>query len=426
MIAGVVIGALVLAIATARRPWVPLAVVVVIALALSTGSSRQLGMSVHPAVVLTFAVLAVQLVREPRAVLSDVARMLGVVVCFGAFILATALFSWSAGRTDSYGLVVTQVIAPAVLLFLVRRAVTSDARNGVVLLRVLVWACVAEAVLVLLVANGLVPQPNLALVSGARWFEDDPERAVGTLDHPLVAGVWLAAAIPAAAVIRTGWLRLAASAVLFAAVLLTGARTAVVIAAIALLLLVLRSTAAPLARIALVLVVLTVGALLVSGPLGATTLGRFADDGGSSTARGKALALALEVLPGSFLRGGGVSSSEHVTRDALLPSTFENPLIVSTIDFGGVFTLLFFGALVALVLAGRRTAAVPEARLAAVAAFLGVMGFNSFGAPSTVGFLVFVVVALAAPPSSGCRVSDVPQEHAVAPARTSAGLGGAR
>lgn len=390
------LAAMVVAVATARRPWIGIAAVIVLAGVLPAGrSAAMIGLDWHPAIALTVAILVVQAVRAPRSVLADVSRMIWPVVCIGAFIVATVLFSWSSGRMGAYGPVLLQFVAPFLLLFLIRRAVTADRADGQKILAAVLLSASVQAVVILLVTLGLIRQPFEAAVMAARWYNNDAARAIGTLDHPLVTALWIAAGIPVALVFRGAVTRIAVVGVLFVALTQTGARLAIIAGAVGVVVVLARTRMPIIGRLFVASISVLGAVALALGPLGATALARFADDNGSARVRVKTLEFALQLVPETFLRGGGVGANEQITRDQLLKTTFENPLLISMVDFGGLFTILVFGALAALIVGGRRERRVPGAGLAALIVFVGAIGFNSLSSPSTVGFLLFALVALA-------------------------------
>jgi len=386
------------AVATRRFPVVAVVVVLALAIALPYGAAqRSLGTSWHPATLLTIAVAVVQLVRRPALHGVTVARMIGPLVAIGGFVAVACVTSYATGRTGSLGTIVLQIVAPCLMLLVIRSAIQADPTAGPRIARWVIVLAVAEALAVVGIASGIVPQPWQSFVVESRWWSVSPERMVGTLDHPLVAALWMAAAVPLVAVLRRLWVRAAVALVLIAAIALTGSRLGLVVAVVTFVVVLLRSRAHPFLLLTTTVLAGAVGAVLLAGTVGDTVTARFEDDEGSSAQRGKVLRLAGRIWTETIVVGRGLGASEESTRNALIGSTFENPLLMFTVDFGVVATLLFFGALVAFIVSRPSSPRVTGARLAAIGALACVVGFNSLSTNTAVGTLLFTVLALAAP-----------------------------
>lgn len=388
----------VIAVLTARRPVAAVAAVLVVTTALPYGVAQPVfGSSWHPATLLTLAVVVVQVIARPGLVATTAARMTGTLSALGGFLAIAFATSYLTGRTGSIGTLVLQVVAPLALLVVIRAAVARDPRTGGRLARVLVAVGVAQALVVIGVFTGLVPQPWRTFVESSRWWAVDPTRMVGTLEHPLVAALWMTAAVPFVASLRRVWLQCAVVLVLLAAVALTGSRLSLVIAAVSAVVVLFRSDAHLFVKVVSVASVFAGGAALLLGSAGATVSERFADDGGSGSVRAEVLDLFGMVWQQTVVVGRGFGASEEVTRNALIGATFENPVLMYTVDFGGIATLLFFGALVVIAVGKPGATRLPGGRLAAVGVLVAVLGFNSLSTNAAVGPLLFVVLALAAP-----------------------------
>lgn len=390
------LASLAIAIATARH--LAAAVTIVLSLALTIPFSAAqviLGSSWQPATVLTAMVLLVQVVRDPRAVARDVARLAIPIACIVAFLVAAFLASYFASRTDAFGTVVLQIGAPLMLLIVIRRAIETELGSGVRIARALVALTVAEALLIVLIGLHVAPQPWSMSVQASRWWSVDPTRVPGTLDHPLVAALWLASAVPFAGVLTSVWLRTAVVAVLVAGIMQTGSRTGLVVAACCGIIVVIREGGRWFPKLLAASTMVLGGVVLFVGDFGSTLAQRFADDAGSSSVRFKVLELAGDIWPRTIVLGKGAGASEEVTRNALIGSTFENPFLMYMVDFGGLFAVLLVGGLVGLVVARPSGHRVPGARLAAFGLLVGVLGFNSLSSNAAVGSILFTVIALA-------------------------------
>lgn len=387
------------ALLTARRPVLAIALVLVLAVGLPYGPMQQaLGSSWHPATVLGAAVGVVQLLRDRRATATVLARTVGSTTVLLGFLALAVVTSYLTGRMGSVGTIVLQVVVPSLLLLAVRvRALTTPGVLRSIAL-VFVLVSLAEAVLVIGVSLEVLPQPWAASVMASRWWGVSPDRMTGTLSHPLVAGLWMAAAVPFVGVLRHMWAQLITAVVLLVAIATTGSRLSLVVAGAAVVVVLLRSRASVAVRVLAVLGTTVVATVVLTRGAGEIVLGRFSDDGGSSSVRAQTLRLAASIWQETMLVGRGFGASEWTTRNALIGTTFENPVIMFWIDFGGVATVLFFGVLVAFLVARPRAPRLPGARLAAAGVLVAMVGFNSLGTNTPVGTVLFLTLALAAAP----------------------------
>ncbi|WP_336698041.1 hypothetical protein [Curtobacterium sp. USHLN213] len=393
---------LVVGVVGLRRPtWAIGAVLVTASLLPFEVVRTSVGTSWQPATTFTLAIVIVECIRDPRGIARIVAQHLVVCVMLGTFLVIAFATSWFTGRAGDLGTLVLQILGPALLFLWIRSRGMDDADFPRRAARLLVLIGSAQAALVLTVWAGAVPQPWLTTLEGLRWWKTDPGRMVGTFDHPLVAALWMSAAVPLSAALRSGWLRLAAPVLLIVGIALTGSRFALLAAIVAVAVMILRARVGVLAK-AGATALASIGAVgFLASEASMTVTERFADDGGSSSARLKTVGLAVERWADTMIVGQGFGASEQVTRNALIGTTFENPFLMFSIDFGLFATLLFFGALITLALSGARgdTIGARGARLGSLVVLTSILGFSSLSANAPTGVLVLVLLALVPTPS---------------------------
>nr|WP_246328317.1 O-antigen ligase family protein [Curtobacterium pusillum] len=394
-----------IAMVAARRPvWGVSAVLVAAAVLPFDVVRTSFGTSWHPATTVALALMVVESVRNPSGVGRAVGRHLVVVAMLATFFVIALATSWFTGRAGDIGTLVLQLLAPALLLLYIRTRAEDTPGLPAVLARLFVVVAAAEALVVLGVWSGVVPQPWLSTLEGLRWWGTDSDRMSGTFDHPLVAALWMSAAVPLCASLRIPWWRITVPVLLVVGVALTGSRFALLAAVVSVAALILRARTSSIAKAgAVVLAVVGMAAFLTSA-VASTVTDRLEDDGGSSSARLKSFGLAVEQWGDTLIIGRGFGASEQVTRNALIGTTFENPFLMFSVDFGLVATVLFFGALITLLLAGRtgRPGRVRGSRTAAFLVLVSIFGFNSLSTNAPIGVLLFVLLALV-PPAVGRR-----------------------
>lgn len=398
------------AIATVRRPsWGVAAVVVTAALLPFDVVRTALGTSWLPATTISITLIVVESVRDPRQLGRTLARHAVVVAFLLTFFGIAVVTSWFTGRAGDLGTIVLQLVAPTMLFLVLRMRSTDHPGLLSTVARMLVLVTSAEALLILGVWSGVVPQPWLSTLEGLRWWSVDSSRMLGTFDHPLVAALWMSAAVPLTGVLRTRWARIAAPVLLVVGVALTGSRLALFAAVLSVAVLILRSRVAALVK-AVALGAAAIGLTVFLGSAaGAIVSDRLEDDGGSSSARLKTIGLAIDQWRETAVIGRGFGASEQVTRNALIGNTFENPFLMFSIDFGLVATVLFFVAVAALVLTrGPRPEPVRGARTAAALTLISLLGFNSLSTNTPIGLLLFLLLAIV---PGNDREAAEPSEH---------------
>ncbi|WDF34276.1 hypothetical protein PTW37_04975 [Arthrobacter agilis] len=348
----------------------------------------------HAASWLTFAILGVQLLQNPRSLASAVARhsylFLILVLIFAVSFLTTRTVQESGGTV----LFIDQMVAPAVLFLLVVAAgpsapkLVSVLRASLLLFAsivtaIAIWQWVVEDVL--FYESGFLTQ---------FWFNPETERWMGTFDQPLALSLVLCALMPLVAGIRRLVLAVPMIALFLSGVLISQSRVGLVVASAGA---VYAIAVAEHRRSAKVLTLSLMGlgfVYLLTSPLAEGLLGRVADDTGSTEARNQAYGVFLRDWRHYFFTGDGITSSYGVAEYAGLQTSFESSLLMYAVDIGIVFAVLYFGALTLLVLRNRSRHSVPGLTLAGLAVVLIPQTYSGLATRSVAGVVVWTIVAL--------------------------------
>lgn len=370
--------------------------------------------AVHPATWVVLAAVAAHLVwrrtavaevtwrPHPRATLAVAA--VPVLAC-----VAAALPGPAGAAQILENLVAAPCLALLVLLWLGGRGRRAKRLSGWVLGYGLLVAAVATAEGV--VGRSLVYGSSYAGRAWAGIYDRRGYRAATFLDHPLNTTLLLCGVLPLAVGLLRGRRRLGAVGLVLAGLLAGGSRAG--------LLLGLGYLAAhgtyrwqhsrkreprprpPATRIAAwcALGLLTLAAVAASPP-GHRLLARFVHDGGSARLRWEGLVGLLSHLPRYLLLGGGVGSSEALTRSWLGgANSAENPVVMLAVDVGVPGALLLVAAMLVwggLVPVLRRRRLPTVEHLALGMAMVQSLGFTSFGSRGVASVLIWFFVALAA------------------------------
>lgn len=335
-------------------------------------------------------------------------------------------------------LLVDQVVV-SVLFFLLLLADAARGGGLVAMLRTVLLALAAVACL--LAIGQFLMQGVLFYESGFRtqyWFEEEQERWMGTLDPPLALSLFICLAVPLLAGLKRRWLQLLL-ALMVAGILITQSRVGLVALAVTVLATVLFAKWRTRVKAAMLLLMAGAASALLVSPLVAGVAARVADDTGSTEARGLPLDYFLARWSDYALSGEGMGASYRLAVQAGLKTSFENPLVMYSIDIGLVFTLLCFGSMATPVLGAALTARpgaeYPGLLLAGLMAVITPQTYSSLTTRSAAGVLVWTVLAMVAiaaaearqhrgetPAGSGGRVRDAGgnsfrAERAEAPAR---------
>ncbi|VTS35428.1 Lipid A core - O-antigen ligase and related enzymes [Gordonia terrae] len=284
-----------------------------------------------------------------------------------------------------------------------------------------VVAACAQSVLAFLVSRNIVPQPYQDQYARRFWWHivDEANRQMGTIDHPLDLGLFIATAIPLLALMRRTWLTYLALVVLVVGVTLTQSRIGLLGAAFGIIFLIFTSSATSGRRIILGSGVL--GAYLLFSALGAfdAVSGRIADDSGSAQARRNAWTVLLPDAGNFFPFGEGIQRVKpFVAAEYGLQTSPESAFLGYLVGFGSVLALCFFAAVLWIIahrIAADRT--VNPGMASVLIAFVSIQLFSSISTGGTVtAYVVWICMFFAvAYPTSTLTVPVVRR------ARSSAG-----
>ncbi|GAB2977649.1 O-antigen ligase family protein [Frigoribacterium salinisoli] len=350
----------------------------------------------HPSTLLVLIQLAMSLLLDGRRFFSALGSVPLMTVAVGLFMTLAVFSTYPVTGLGGLTIVLHQVLAPFGVFLLVQQLDTRAARR---LVQAFLAFCAVQALLVVLVAIGVVGQPYAATLRATfSWYALDAAggRALGTADHPLVLGMLLALAIPFVTVLQRVWLQVALSGLFVLGVVLAQARTSLALAVVAVAALVIRSSLSRRARGALVVGLLIAGAFAVSSSLTAGLSERLRDDGGSADGRLRAWSNAFDLWGSNLTLGSGPGASAQAAFAAGLGTSFENPLLMYAVEYGVLGTLaLFIGMFVVLRHRAGTSSAVSGATVAALVAIVAVHSFSSLATINNSGGLLFLCLALA-------------------------------
>jgi hypothetical protein len=382
-------------------------------------TGQQVGpLSFHAATWLILAVAAVQLVYDRQPMLESL-RQARYFFLVTALVLAVAFLTT---RTVQSGggmvLFVDQMVTPAVFFLLILAAARTD---GQLVLRLrntlMVLACVVVAVAVLQWTTKSV----LFYEAGFQtqfWFKPENQRWMGTFDQPLALSLVLVTLAPMVAGIRRLWLAVPMLAVIVVGVVISQSRLGLAVVAVTVLYAVLFSRHGAALKLT-VLATLAVGVYyLLLSPLVTGILGRIADDTGSTEARNQAYHVFFHNWANYLFTGDGLTASYTVADFAGLQTSFESSIMMYAVDIGIVFAVLYFGALLAVVVRGFGRSRVRGLSLAGLLVILIPQTYSGVATRSVAGIVMWTVVAMVAVAGSewAARKGPAPEQAPPVPA----------
>ena len=313
-------------------------------------------LGVHVCTILTIAVActrllipARQLPRRSQTILAAIPKgAAGLMAVFLVGSLGSELVvGTSPGVAISFWL--NYIVAPVIIFVmccdLAERYVSF---YRVVALGYIAVVCV-QSFIAFLVSRDLLAQPYLDQYSSRFWWRivEQANRQMGTIDHPLDLGLFIATAIPLLALLRRTWLTYLTLVVLVVGVTLTQSRIGLLGAACGVVFLIVTSALTTTRRIVLALgVVLAYFVMNAVGVFDAVS-GRIADDAGSGDARRNAWSVILPDSIRFFPVGEGIQRVKPFVESQYgLGTSPESALLGYLVGFGVVLTLCFFGAFV--------------------------------------------------------------------------------
>jgi hypothetical protein len=390
-----------LSYATRRRPVASLIAILslwilVPSVAGSLVTGRSTGsFSFHPATWLIFTTLLVQMLENGARMVRVVARHVFLVLALVLVIAVAVLTTKESTSGSGLVLLFDQVVAPVCLFVLVVTTLDAAPHGFVALRSTLIGLAAAESVLTIVqwVANSQIVY--VSFYSTHLWFvRVGYNRWMGTLDHPLTLSFFLCVAAPLVVGLSRRWMQVAFLAVATGAVVVTQSRTGIAVILLAILYVITRSRAAATAKLVLYAALSFAVLLLATSAFAAGVAGRFANDTGSTQARGDALRFFFSHWTDYFLSGGGFTSNYQVAQAAGLGSSLESSLLMYAVDIGTVFAVLYFGAQLVIVVRGTGRSALAGLGPAAVVALVIPHTYSALSAGSAVGALLWMVMGM--------------------------------
>lgn len=356
-------------------------------------------LSVHAATWLVLSIVAIRILHDPWSVQVALARQFFLFLALALAVVAAFLASVLSGGGGMV-LLLDQIVTPG-LFFL---ALLSDAARSEGLVATLRAVLLALAAVACIVVTGQWLTDSVlfyeAGFSTQYWFDEEQTRWMATLDQPLALSLFICLAAPLLAGLKHRWLQLLLLALMVVGILITQSRAGLVALAVTVLMTVLFAKWRRRVKAGVLVVMAGAGAALMLSPLVSGVAARVADDTGSAQARSLALDYFLARWSEYALAGEGIGASYRLANRAGLETSFENPTVMYSIDFGLLFALLYFGSMAALVLGAALTAGhrmgYPGLLLAGFMAIVIPQTYSSLATRSAAGILVWTVLAMVA------------------------------
>lgn len=377
----------------------------------------------HAATWLVLSILVIRMLHDPWSVHEALAHHFFLFLALALVMAAAFLASATSGAGGGNVLLVDQVVVPGLFFLLV----LSDAARGdgvVALLRTVLLTLVALACIVAIMQwlTGSV----LFYESGFStqyWFDPAQARWMATLDQPLALSLFICLTAPLLAGVKRRWLQLLLLALMVAGILVTQSRVGLIALAVTVAATVFFARWRTWVKAAVLLVMAGAAGGVMASPLVAGVAARVADDSGSAEARGLALEYFLGRWRDYAVAGQGSGASYRLGAQAGLQTSFENPLVMYSVDFGLLFALLYFGSMAALVLGAALTPGLrsryPGLVLAGLMAVVIPQTYSSLATRSAAGILVWTVLAMVVAGAGEAR-KRARQERAGAPPEVAA------
>jgi hypothetical protein len=395
----------------------------------STGS-----LALHPTTWLLLVAVAVRLAIQPVATVSTAfSRSTVATVALLVAVASAVLSTYSARGAQGFSQLVETIAGPSALLLLCLVAAESDTRFHRTFCTAIQGAALLMAGLAVvqyLVGRDIFFESYYARTAWRQHFELYGYRSPALLDHPLTAGMFFVASMPLMRVRMGPWKSPGAAGLvlLVAGIAATGARAALVVGGLYLLIAYalreegdrrgLRSRGVIIAPAASYF-------LLMTTPIGAAILRRFATDTSSYDIRTSAFRAFWSQWQSFVFSGTGVGGSATLSQQLLHRSTsFENAAIMLAADIGIIPTLLLYVSILKFA-SGDQFALRNRPQHGVWLALIMGLTFSSYGTKSVAGYIVWMCVALSATAPHTGRVqadrtpghSGVDAERGVLPPR---------
>ena len=365
----------------------------------TVGSSTITGipsgpLSLHAASWLIFAVFLTRLLEKPASFRIALGRHFILFVALLVVLVAAFLASRTSSSGGGMVLLLDQMLAP-ILFFLLLLSVAVTDQGLVPRLRTLLLFLVAVVCVIALIQ--WLTHSVLFYEQGFQtqyWFNPMGDRWMGTLDQPLALSLAIAVAAPLVAGLNRGLVQTVLLLLMIVGILITQSRVGLFILALSLVMVVFFGRGRVWVKAVLLAILSYAATAIVSSPLFAGVAARLEDDTGSAEARALAFEYFLEHWADYLIAGQGIGASYRVAVQGGLETSFENPLVMYSVDFGIVFAVLYFGCMVFLVLRNAFRHHVRGLTLAGLLAVAVPQTYSSLGTRSAAGIIVWTVLAM--------------------------------
>ncbi|MEH3157074.1 MAG: hypothetical protein PGN29_17735 [Gordonia paraffinivorans] len=310
-----------------------------------------------------------------------------------AFVLGIVYQDPSA---ETLGYALNQVLAPFALFVLAWSLWREEPDLGRNASLFVLGLAAIESVVAVATAVGLIPQPYLTFYERNIWWGAQEGRFPGTMDHPLVLGMFLAMCVPLIAYVRSTWASVVLILLLSSGIALTQSRIAVVGGLLAALYVLVFAARGGSKRVVMVCAGAMAGVVLTAAGAVAKVQERIVRDRGSTIARQYAWDYFGETWRNFIWSGVGNANQKSYFEAVGLTSSGESALVCLIVSFGLLLTVVLFAAIV-LVLARsiRWHRSITPGVVTGAVAFVSVQFFSSIGNADNSSGALWIALALA-------------------------------
>lgn len=351
-------------------------------------------LSLHAASWLIFAVFATRLLNGPAAFKVVLGRHFTLAVLLAVVVVAAVLASRAADSGGGMVLLADQIVAPVLFFFLLLSVAATDPKLVTWLRTILLWLVAAVCLVALLQWLTHSPLVYEQGFSKQYWYKPENNRWMGTVDQPLALSLIIVAAAPLVAGLKRNLVQLVLLVLMIVGILVTQSRAGLVVLALCIAVVVLFARRPAWLKTILLSMIAAAALVITTSPLVEGVVGRIEDDTGSTEARALSLQYFFNHWGGYAIAGQGSGASYRVAVQGGLETSFENPLLMYSVDFGIAFAVLYFGAMVALVLRNAFSHRVRGLTLAAILVVAVPQTYSSLATRSVAGILVWTVLAM--------------------------------
>lgn len=351
-------------------------------------------LSLHAASWLILAIFIARMLHDPWSVHVALARHFFQFLTLAVVMAAAFLASATSGAGGGMVLLVDQIVVPVVFC-LVLLAEADRAGGLVAILRTVILTLVA-IVCVIAIAQWLT-NSFLFYESGYTndyWFRRNSGRWMATLDQPLALSLVIALSAPLVAGLKRIWLQVLLLALMVVGVLITQSRVGLAALAVTVVVTLLFAKFRVWIKAAMLVGAAAGAAAIMASPLIAGVAARVVDDAGSAQARSLARDYFLTRWSDYALAGEGIGSSYRLARQIGLETSFENPILMYSLDVGIIFALLYFGAMLAIVVLKGPRNGYKGLLLAGIMAVIIPQTYSSLATRSAAAIIVWTVLAM--------------------------------